>query len=167
MYQYLRNNGSLYQFQVPAPSGDDIKSKIRAFLQKRGNNKLLYMSGHGDRDGDLVVGEGSYLSPWEVFASLAKAQFAGVITFVIDACFAGMWVQKVSNMIHKGSRDPEIFPPLRDAAIRRGRKTYVNLRLSSLMHEESRDSNSGGLYTNNVLSFLRKEWKWTSQDGTG
>lgn len=170
MYRYLLNNGAsvgLYQFQVPSPSGAEIKSKVRDFLKKPGNNKLLYISGHGDSDGDLVVGEGEYLSPTLCMTWLAEARFAGHITFVIDACYAGMWAERVSKMIHKGDRDSSIYGPLRDGAKRRGQKTYINLRLSCLRTETSRDTNNGGRYTCHGINQLRREWKVTPQDGNG
>lgn len=170
MYSYFRGNGAriaLYSFSVPAPPPSQIKESIKEFLQSPGNVKVLYLSGHGDRDGDLVLGEGVYLSTKECLTWLAEARFGGMITFIIDACYSGMWAQNVSELIHKRTHSDaaDVFYPLRDRAVEGGGKTMINCRLSSLPGETSRDGGSrrGGRYTTNLLWYLQREWRWSKE----
>lgn len=172
MYAYCRDNGatiSLFSFQIPQPAASDMRNSIKAFLQNGSNNKLLYISGHGDSDGDIPLGDGDYIQVHHVLEWLAEVRFAGHITIVVDACYSGMWVKRIKKYIDQPSRErvDEIYHPLANAAQACGAKTFINVRASSLSNETSRDSSTGGRYTNAVLNGLRKECHWTSQDGRG
>lgn len=168
MWHYLLDNGARVARKhdpVPSEAGDVVKRKIRDFiLEDVSNNKLLYLSGHGDRRGDYCLGDGDAgLSASDVFRWLAEAKFAGAFTIVVDTCYAGKWAENVSKLIHES----EIVGPLADAARARGGSTFIFLRLSSLTGQKSRDSDTGGVYTKGLLTELRREWKYTDQDGRG
>merc|ERR1719433_1159467 len=68
---------------------------IEQFIKAEGNNKLLYLTGHGGENGYFVLQDGSYLS----FAPLPSCKnaisdwleassFRGTLTIVLDMCFA-------------------------------------------------------------------------------
>lgn len=170
VYTYFLHNGAkivCMDFNVPATPSGEINDKVKQFLQRSGNNKLLYFTGHGDSDGDICL-DGGYIQVHHVFQWLAEANFSGVLTIVVDACYSGKWAKRAYNYIN-GQRDyaDTIYHRLADAAERAGKKTYINLRCSSLGNETSLDSNQGGRYTQELTWCLRREWRWTSQDGAG
>lgn len=171
MYTYCRDNGakvSLYKFAIPQPPASEVRRDVENFCKNGSNNKLLYMTGHGDTDGDIPL-QGSYIQVHHILEWLAEANFAGHITIMVDACYSGMWAKRVGKYIHKGSREKTetIYQPLRRAAQNSGQKTFINIRASSLSGETSADTSDGGKYTQSVLAGLRREHAWTSQDGRG
>lgn len=170
MYSYFRANGAevqLYSFTIPSPPAEELKRNIKKFLQAPGNMKTLYLSGHGNEAGDLVLGYKEYLSAHECLLWLAESNFGGMITFIVDACHSGKWAQNVSELIHLRSREgwEDVYWPLRRAIEGKGTKTMINCRMSSLAHETSGDGGPGvgGCYTSNLLWYLRREWRWSKE----
>jgi len=181
MYRYLQDNGAeiaCLDFNVPATPAKILNGKVKSFLQSPGNNKLLYLTGHGNTAGDICV-EGGHICVYSVFGWLGESGFCGHLTIVVDACYSGNWAKKAHKYIHSpcrstinkaeaGSRvDLKINTALLSAAERARQKTYINLRCSSLSSECSRDSNDGGVYTKEFIWCLRREGDWVSQTGPG
>ena len=132
MYTYLINNGASVALKInslPAPNGTQMRSKVHNFLRTPGNNKLLYLSGHGNDKGDFVMKNNALLSAKEFLTWLSEAKFAGHITVILDSCYSGMWA-RTFIMLMTGS--DTCLKGLQEAAQQRGGKTYINLRLSSL-----------------------------------
>lgn len=162
VYQYFVEHGARianYEFTVPARPADEVREKVKQFVMSSGNNKFLYLSGHGDPWGDLVLGEGEsdWLQVSHVFDWLNEAEFLGHITIMVDACHSGKWANRLKARINSGNMEGMCRASRRN----RGFKTFVNLRLSSLSSETSGDTRSGGSYTLGCLDALRKEWHWT------
>lgn len=168
VYRYFIDNGAKvvnYEFAVPARPAAEIRTKVKEFLVRPGNNKFLYLSGHGDKDGDLALGEADeYLQVSHVFDWLNEAEFDGHITIMVDACYSGQWAKRLIARID----EKNMGGMSRQSRNNSGYKTFINLRLSSLANEESGDTRSGGSYTLGCLEALRKEWDWTpGQTGDG
>merc|ERR1712039_137688 len=86
-------------------------------------------------------------------------EFHGHITILVDACYSGMWAKRLIKRINEGNMGGMCRASHRN----RGFKSFINLRLSSLSTETSRDTPSGGSYTSGCLQALRQEWHWTPQ----
>lgn len=166
VYDYFLSNGAdvrLLRAGIPALPGDVVKQDVRDFLQGPGNAKVLFFSGHGSRAGSLCLDGGVHISPTEVVSWLNDTRFHGMLTLIIDSCYSGMWSKEFMKALRSGQRTGNIF----EEAQQRGRKTYINLRLSCLSWELSADTRMGGKYTQGFLRILRQEHDWTSQVGKG
>lgn len=164
MYKYFYDNGanvSVYIFAIPPRPAEEVMSAIEQFLKRPGNNKFLFLTGHGNKKGDLVLDEGVHLTARQVFMWLSEANFHGHITILVDACYAGQWAKTFHSLCKEKS-------PLVKTLTKCTRgKTFINFRLSSLASECSRDSAEGGMYTLAILNSLRREHSLTKELGHG
>lgn len=164
VYKYFKSNGakiSLFYFTEPA-DGSACLRKVHACLSAPGNNKLLYISGHGDNNGMLPVGDGQYLQLRDVLNAVAASPFQPklMVTLVLDTCYSGMWAKQMRALVSR--KDPVL-----SSFQRREFATFI-FRLSSLPHETSLDSVSGGMYTTALINNWRMEHSWTpNQVGEG
>jgi hypothetical protein len=173
-YKYFLANGALvstYEFTIPPQPGTELKRKVKDFLQQPGNNKLLYLSGHGDKNGCWSANDVS-LSPFEIFGWLSDAGFCGQFTLFVDACYSGKIAKRFKSAVEGNSESSQPLRGIELAAFEQGRKTYINLRLSSLSNETSADAgpSMGGSYSHGYLRRLRLEHVWTREyvgDGWG
>lgn len=171
LYKYFLANGAKIELKedaIPPTPATTIRNNVKRFLQSPGNAKFLYFSGHGDEDGNVILNDGT-LNCADVMGWLSDVEFKGVITIMVDTCFAGKWKQNMDSFHNLGgcgacaslSLPSATFPP-----VPRG-ETFVNLRLSSLHTETSGDTPDGGEYTKEFVRALRKEHAWTLYRGSG
>jgi len=161
MYAYFHDHGAAVKEMIcntHKVTDDEIKQTIKDFVQSEGNNKFLYLSGHGDKKGRFVC-NGGYLDPVVLLDWLAEAHFVGQLTVMVDACYSGQWSRRLWRAVEEGRYDGMMD----DAAAARC-KTNINLLLSSLPFETSSDcgARTGGLYTSEWAKRKEEEWRHAS-----
>lgn len=160
---YFQLNGALcnhIEDQASNPSGSQIRRDIMQFVSSPGNNKFLYLDGHGARDGNAVLGNGgeAHINIRDVLAELNTVAFTGNFTFLIETCFSGMWITEAERAL--GEMD---LRRMTAAAVSANRDIHLNFRCSAMAHETSwRNTVSGSHYPSAVVLRLWREERFAS-----
>lgn len=143
---------------------DALLGCLRTFLEKKPtccvevSNKLIYYTGHGSESGHVSIGnnKGGFNLD-DIVDILTDIKYAGVLTIVIDSCFAGSWARNMRQRI----RNSRLHEHLKGTST----PFRLNLRMSSGKGQKSKDTQNGGVYTNAWLAKLDDEARYLAACG--
>jgi len=128
---------------------DRDPGSVKDFLLDPGNSKLFYFTGHAAKAGSLVVSGSKdiHLTFDEFCSMLVTSNVKGVLTIVLDCCFAGIWAAKFAAAVQ------DQWHPLTKLQ----EPLSISLRLSCLPHQRSDVAAKTGQFTEAWLVELMSE----------